>query len=117
MNIKHYELLHNIIEAGGKHEYVNDSDLERYTLRDKDGSLHSLNGPALVYVNHFSVQWNKNQMLHNVKGPAIIFPDGEKRWYLNDQLHRDDGPAVIWPNGSLEWWIKGKLIKKEYTDE
>lgn len=97
MNIEHYKLLHNIVEAGGKHEHISDSGLERYALRDKEGTPHSLNGPAIVYVNHFSAEWYINGIYHNEKGPAIIYCDGEMRWYLNDHLHRDDGPAVIWP--------------------
>ena len=54
--------------------------------------------------------WYKNGELHRLDGPAVIYANGTEEWYQNGELHRDDGPAVINADGTEEWFKNGKQV-------
>ena len=49
--------------------------------------------------------WYKNGELHRLDGPAVIYADGTESWYKNGLLHREHGPAVIHASG-YKWFFK-----------
>lgn len=51
--------------------------------------------------------WHKDGRLHRVDGPAIIFPDGGTQWYQNGRLHRIGGPAIETASGFKMWFEHG----------
>ena len=34
--------------------------------------------------------WSKNGALHRLDGPAVVYADGNKRWFLNDTEYTHD---------------------------
>jgi hypothetical protein len=91
---------------------------------NKDGQLHRLDGPAIVWPRQDIEQWYKDGQRHRVGGPAYEGPrnaTGERAtaWWQDGQLHRLDGPAREWPNvpggpgGAKEWWIEGRRYGTE----
>lgn len=81
----------------------------------RDGKLHRLNGPALIWHNG-SQSWYYNGKRHRTDGPAYEGHAGYLAWYLHGKRHRIDGPAIIRPDDGvnpkiIEWWVHGEEIK------
>ncbi len=75
----------------------------------KDGLLHRLDGPAIIYPEG-NIAWYKDGLYHRLDGPAVVWKSGTKFWYQDGLLHRLDGPAVELIDESQEWWYEGKLL-------
>ena len=61
-------------------------------------------------------RWFKNGVLHRVAGPAVVFSNGETQWWVNGKIHREDGPAIEWNNGLKRWYWNGEgYTKEEYV--
>ena len=74
-------------------------------MENEEKGVESKSTAALVPRN-----WrNKNGELHRLSGPAVIYNDGEMWWYKHGKRHRDDGPAIEWPEKGIEdWWKDGE---------
>lgn len=70
------------------------------------GKLHRIGGPAITLADG-SQYWYRYNVLHREDGPAIEEADGHKVWYFNDEIHNAYGPAVIYPDSRKEWWVGG----------
>ena len=106
--------------VGDLYKKVDRDGSVRYHLRGKDGPLHRVGGPAVIYADGRE-EWYCGGVKHRVDGPAITEPGGGKFWYFDGLLHRDDGPAVERSNGDKEWWVRGELHREgwaaiEYAD-
>jgi hypothetical protein len=55
---------------------------------------------------HYKAWYDKNGRLHRLNGPAIIYYDGYEEWYRHGKLHRDDGPARAHSSADIEEWWK-----------
>ena len=49
--------------------------------------------------------WYKDGLLHNLDGPAIIWEDGSYQWYFNGIIHHENGPAAT--SGNNKYWYLG----------
>lgn len=76
----------------------------------EDGSLHRLDGPAVIYNSGLSY-WYRKGKLHRDGGPAVTWCDGDDSWYKDGNLHREDGPAVDWER-CQDWYLNGVRIDK-----
>ena len=78
-----------------------------------NGKLHSVHDrPSLKKVDGHK-EWHKNGKLHRVNKPAIVYENGGKEYYVEGKLHKVDGPAIEWKNGRKEWWKYGQKHRKK----
>lgn len=94
-NLAELLTLRKVVDNNGDTIYLN-----------KDGYLHRINGPAVVY-HTGSEKWYRNGHLHREDGPAITCPSGTNAWYRNGVIHREDGPAIAYTDGSYAWYRNG----------
>lgn len=75
---------------------------------DENGEYHREDGPALW--DGFSTRWYWHGSVHCVDGPAVVIPDlRREEWWLKGVRHRVDGPAFVQEGSREEWWVNGKL--------
>lgn len=52
--------------------------------------------------------------LHRLDGPAVIWEDGDKEYWVNGKLHRLDGPAMeLHSLDTFLWFVNGIRIRDE----
>lgn len=89
--------------------------------RDKNGLLHCVDGPALIYPkdkvmgNGYEYYIHGNR--HREDGPAVVWENGHREYWINGKLHREDGPAIDSPNYKAYWVNGEKVTVKEVTKE
>ena len=49
---------------------------------------------------------DKRGSYHRLNGPAIIYNDGDTTWFRHGLRHRDDGPALVWTVENREEWYR-----------
>jgi hypothetical protein len=97
----------NKIKAMSANEITSTRIGNRVEYRNKAGSLHREDGPALVYDSGDEYYYINNK-LHRLDGPAVISSSGTQ-YYNNGLRHRVGAPAVITNYGTCEYYQHGKL--------
>jgi len=81
--------------------------------RDKNGLLHCVDGPALIYPkdkvmgNGYEYYIHGNR--HRENGPAVVWGNGHREYWIDGKLHREDGPAIDSPNYKA-YWVNGEKV-------
>ena len=57
--------------------------------------------------------YNKDGQLHRICGPAIVWSSGTMWWFCHGKRHRINGPAIEQSDGKMRWYINGT----EYPEE
>ena len=73
----------------------------------KDGKLHRLDGPAIIYANG-DQEWYVEGKRHRLDGPALIRANRDQVWWVEGKRHRLDGPAIARANEYQAWYFEGK---------